>query len=152
MNRNRIQNARQRRNKFRTWGNQGFSVESLEQRALLTSNLYIDFGDHFPTGGLDLKALQIQDTFINGGIQGPPVLLSGALEVGDILNLDPLTSVLNFDYDQDGSEGTANDYSLLRANVLAIVQRIYMPFDVDVQIAPALDSSNTTSSKTASDL
>src|SRR5262245_27955542 len=46
-------------------------IERLERRRLLTSNVYLDFGDNFPAGGLQMTALTLRNTFGSSGLQGP---------------------------------------------------------------------------------
>src|SRR5262249_45886524 len=125
------------------------AVELLEDRVVPARTLYIDMGDFFPAGGLAMTVLQVRDTFANGGIQGPdlrgtygtaPTQITYA--DGTNLNFAPLSGVVNFDYNGDGSTN-ALDYTQLKANALSVAQRIYAPFDVNVQLAPALDSTTS---------
>ncbi len=118
-------------------------VEYLEERVVPTRTLFIDTGDFFPTGGLNTTVLQLRDTFANGGLQGPN-FNGGTYTDTTNLNFSSLQSVVNFDYNGDGSTN-ALDYTQLKANVLSVVQRIYAPFDVNVQFAP---QENNTSSAT----
>src|SRR4051794_6812066 len=50
-------------------------VENLEERTLLTSNVFLDFGDNFPAGGLVMTAQQLRNNFGGSpaGLQGPDV-------------------------------------------------------------------------------
>src|SRR5438046_1810100 len=48
-----------------------YACERLEHRTLLTSVLYVDFGDNLPAGGFDLSVNNLKDDFGGGGIQGP---------------------------------------------------------------------------------
>src|SRR5262245_21395506 len=122
---------------------------TLEDRVVPVRTLYVDMGDFFPTGGLAMTVQQVRDTFANGGIQGPDLRGTYGTAPNQItyadgtnLNFSPLSGVINFDYNGDGPTN-ALDYTQLKANVLSVVRRIYAPFDVNVQLAPALD--NTTS-------
>jgi hypothetical protein len=122
--------------------------ELLEERTLLTSILYLDYGDSFPVGGLRMTVAQLRQPFASGGIQGPNLLAapSGFGLAGNtdttMLRFTGLGSLVDYDYNNDTSS-TIQDYLDLRADVLSLVQRYYGPFDVDVRVAPTLD--NTTS-------
>jgi hypothetical protein len=130
-------------------------IEKLEDRCLLTANLFLDFGDSFPTGGFTLTADQLRDTFASNGIQGPDLVGLGdpanRITAATQLRFNGLQDVVTdlqagggFDYNGDGTDDAA-DYTDLRAAVVSLAQRYYAPFDINVQIAPALNntSSNT---------
>lgn len=124
-------------------------MEALEDRLVLTSNLYIDFGENFPTGGFDLTAQQLRDTFANGGIQGPDIVYS-PIQQTDTIRLRSFQSTLvaansageDVDYNRDGVFNN-QDFIDLRAGIITVVQRLYAAFDVNVVAAPAI--TNTTS-------
>jgi hypothetical protein len=130
-------------------------MESLEDRRVLTSNLYIDFGDSFPIGGFDLTAQQLRDTFANGGIQGPDIVYA-PIQATDNIRLGSLQSTLtaangageNVDYNADGTFNS-QDYTDLRASILSVVQRIYAPFDINVVAAPALANATSAAYRAA---
>ena len=119
--------------------------------ALLTSVLYVDFGDNLPAGGFDLSATQLKDDFGSGGIQGPD-LTAGSnknpLPGADNLQFTSMSGVINFDYNNDGT-ANAQDYTDLKNAVIQLVQRDYAPFDVNVQVAPNLDTSSDTNYRNA---
>jgi hypothetical protein len=123
-------------------------IEIMEDRRMLTANLFLDFGDSFPTGGFTITAEDMQDTFAAGGVQGPDFLAAGATSdpvvAGSLLTFNSLSTLLAsaFDYNSDGSTN-AQDYQDLRADVVQLVQRYYAPFDVNVQIAPALPNGTS---------
>lgn len=121
------------------------AVEPLEERCVLTSNLYLDFGDNLPVGGLLITNLQMRDTFANGGIQGPDLRGFGTPGIADTttLRLTSMQTLVNFDYNQSGIVD-AVDYSDLRSAIVALVTRYYEPFDVNVQIAPVLNNASST--------
>ena len=130
--------------KSRTVMRRLLTVESLEARLALTSNLYLDFGDNFPVGGFNVTKNDLRAPVTGGGLGGPPTLLLG----NPVLNFQGLNTymadfITNFDYDGDGVENNA-DYTKLRADTLSVVQRVYAPFDVNVQIAPALNNTSST--------
>ena len=47
-------------------------VDPLEERTLLTSNVFLDFGDNFPAGGLVMTVQQLRNGFgaAPAGLQG----------------------------------------------------------------------------------
>ncbi|MFO0807997.1 MAG: hypothetical protein U0746_05200 [Gemmataceae bacterium] len=118
------------------------ALETLETRNLLTSTLYLDFGDSFPTGGLSMTGLQLRNTFAAGGIQGPN--LTGVASVTDTttLRFTGTAGLVTFDYNGSGT-ADATDYTDLRAATLAITRRYYASFDVDVVVAPTLDATSS---------
>src|SRR6185436_9983063 len=126
-------------------------IELLERRRLLTSTVYLDFGDNFPAGGLQMSALTLRTTFGASGLQGPDVrqadnastpMVNEAIVDATNLNFAPTSPLVTFDYDNNSTVNNA-DYTTLRANVLSLVQRYYAPFDANVVIAPALDNSSS---------
>src|SRR4051812_43310952 len=127
-----------------------FACESLEIRRLLTSQLYLDFGDFFPGGGLQMNVQTLRSGFGSSGLQGPDLRQGDTASTTTVdetitdttaITFAPTAPLVTFDYDQNTFVNNA-DYTSLRANVLALVQRYYAPFDVNVQIAPALDNSS----------
>jgi hypothetical protein len=90
------------------------------------ATLFIDFGDAFPAGGLQMTSLQLHDDIAVGGIQGPNLTgLGGRLGGGQIadatnLRFTPLPPL---------GPGT-----VLRAAVVSLVQRYYAPLNIDVQV------------------
>ena len=122
------------------------AMESLEAKRLLTSTLYLDFGDGFPAAGLFMQASDLSGDFASGGIQGPDLVDSGTdgaeIQSDTQLQFDPLEGLITFDYNNDGL-ANAHDYTDLRRDVVELVQRYYAPFDLEVLVAPPLD--NTTS-------
>jgi hypothetical protein len=123
-------------------------LEVMEDRRMLTANLFLDFGDSFPAGGFTITADDMQDTFAAGGIQGPNFLGDGAtadpVVAGSLLTFNSLSTLIAsaFDYNNDGAT-TAQDYQDLRADVVQLVQRYYAPFDVNVQVAPPLANGSS---------
>ncbi len=119
--------------------------EPLDERCVLTSNLYIDFGDNLPTGGLLVTQLQLRDTFANGGIQGPDLRgfsFSAPIVDATTFQFQSMRNFLTFDYNGDGGTNT-QDYTDLSTAILSLVQRYYAPFDVNVQLAPVIDASSS---------
>jgi hypothetical protein len=124
------------------------AFELLETRQLLTANLYLDFGDNFPAGGLDMTVLELRDTLGAGGIQGPDLRTLGTPAMTDAtpLSFTGLSGLVTagptaFDYNGDAVIN-ATDYTDLRTAVVSLVQRYYSPFDLNVVIAPALDNTS----------
>jgi len=128
-------------------------IEALEVRALLTANLYLDFGDNFPAGGLVMSALQLRSDFGAGtpGLQGPDVRradnamtpgVNEAIVDGTMLVFNPMAPSVTFDYNGDALVDNT-DYTDLRAATLALVRRYYAPLDVNVIIAPPVDNTSS---------
>ncbi len=118
-------------------------VEQLEGRLLLTRTLYVDFGDYFPAGGLDMSVGQIRGALGGGGIEGPDLRGGAAAWVdGTNIHFGGTAGNVTFDYNGDGSVNSL-DYTSIRANAMSVVRRVYAPFDVDVELAPALNNTNS---------
>ncbi len=127
-------------------------LEKLEDRTLLTSNLFLDFGDNFPAGGLGTNVLQLRNTFNAGtpGIQGPDLRYPSTSTISGTaftdttpLNMTGLAPLINYDYNSDANVGDVQDYLDLRDAVVSLVRSYYAPFDVAVFMAPALDNSSS---------
>jgi hypothetical protein len=110
---------------------------------LLTSTLYVDFGDSFPAGGFNVTKNNLSTAITAGGLGGPTINLAG----NPTLNFRGLNTYMaganGFDYNGSGAV-TAADYTALRADALSVVRQLYAPFDVNVQLAPALDNTSST--------
>src|SRR4051812_42565026 len=98
-----------------------FACESLEIRRLLTSQLYLDFGDNFPGGGLQMNVQTLRDTFGSNGLQGPDLRQGDTAStttvnetITDATNITfaPTAPLVTFDYDQSGAVDGA-DYTSL---------------------------------------
>lgn len=124
------------------WATRRPLFECFEPRYVLTSVLYLDFGDNFPVSSLQLTADELRETFANGGIQGPDLVGDGDpdIAVDTQLTFAPLSSITG---DFNGNGDSADDYATLRDAVVNLVSRYYAPFDVNVQIAPALDNTSS---------
>ncbi|MEA2709542.1 MAG: hypothetical protein QOF78_2143 [Phycisphaerales bacterium] len=129
----------------------GYACEPLEMRTMLTSVLYLDFGDNFPTGGLTINQGTLRSGFGGSGLQGPDIrqpdvgsttTVNEAITDATNFNFTGASQFVTFDYNGDGSTN-ATDYTDLRTNVLTLAQRYYAPFDVNVQIAPAVGDLDT---------
>ena len=127
------------------------ACEPLEMRTLFTSVLYLDFGDNFPAGGLTINQGTLRGGFGSSGLQGPDVRqpddgttagVNEAITDATNFNLTGVAQFVTFDYNGD-SATNGTDYTDLRTNVLTLAQRYYAPFDVNVQIAPAVGDLGT---------
>ncbi|MEI7699500.1 MAG: reprolysin-like metallopeptidase, partial [Planctomycetia bacterium] len=93
--------------------------ERLEERALLTANLFVDFGDNFPGGTLVTTEGAFRDIAVAGGpdnaILGPELTDDGGFNAGTALHIvaQPFTPAV-------------------RAQMLATVIRAYQPLDINV--------------------
>jgi subtilisin-like proprotein convertase family protein len=117
------------------------SAEALDQRRMLTSQIYLDFGDAFPTGGLAMTAADLSGTLGAGGLQGPDLAAAGLAPTTPIRFSSP-SSLITFDYNQNGVTNS-QDYADLKASVLSLMQRYYAGLDANVQIAPTLNSTSS---------
>ena len=110
--------------------------EPLESRTLLTTTVFLDFGDAFPAGGMTGTAEELADD-ING-----PNFADGdnpGLVDDTVLTFTPFAQVvqnMNVDYDADGNVD-GDDATALRNAVITLVTRYYAPFDVNVVVAAA---------------
>ncbi len=96
-------------------------IESLENRHLLTTTVFLDFGNSFPGGTLSMTAMQLRDS-INGPDINSQVFSGGtAIPLGETINLN---------------QDVAPD---IQAGILPIVQRAFEPYDVNV-VASAVTS------------
>src|SRR5690606_22732707 len=107
------------------------AIEPLEARQLLTANLYLDFGDNFPAGGLDMTVQELRTSLAGGGIQGPDLRTLGTPAMGDAtpLRFSALAELVTtggnaFDYNGDATID-ASDYTQLRAAIVNLVRRYY---------------------------
>ncbi len=110
--------------------------EPLEERRMLITTIYLDFGQLLPAGGLEVKVSDLRDSM--GAKTGPDLANEGPagnkLVDADKVKLAPLS------YDYDGKNGvTADDLVALQRQVLPIVERALAPFDIDVQLASNKD-------------
>jgi hypothetical protein len=111
-------------------------MEALDQRMVLTSTVFIDFGNAFPDpdgGGpldpqLTMTVDSLRQTFTNGGIQGPDFTSLG-YSLSDVVTFKPMSSLVNFDYNGD-SVINSNDTAALQSDISGVVQRAYAPFDI----------------------
>ncbi len=104
-------------------------LESLEERVVPTANLFLDFGENFPASGLVVTPTELSTLVTKGGLGGPTTIK------GADLNITSLSSVIvgKIDHNDDGILDE-QDYLDYRDDVLALVQRYYEPFNVNVQL------------------
>lgn len=116
--------------------------EQLERREVLTATLFVDFGDGFldPDAGgplgpqLTMTAGQLADDVSSGGIQGPDLTTFAGIGSSTNLTFKPLSAQITFDYNGD-STINSQDYTDLKADVLALIAQTYSPFNVVVTTA-----------------
>jgi hypothetical protein len=107
--------------------------EPLEERVLLSTTLFLDFGAAVGMGGMiDTTPAAYRDIF--GAGTGTDITDNGAGSPADAdtLRLRPL----QYDFDMDGSIATA-DLTALANAVLPLAQRALEPFDIDIVIGAA---------------
>lgn len=121
-------------------------VESLEERVVPTTKLFLDFGDAFPAGGLQMTVEQLRDTLNGPDLSGGGIDTNGmGLGNRDTLTFTSLSSAVNFDYDGNGAVNS-DDARHLQENVVDLVQRYYRPFDITVEEASAASLADVTRS------
>jgi hypothetical protein len=120
-------------------------VECLEDRALLTSTLYIDYGDRFPGGILNTTVGALDNTTngANPNIDGP--VLSDAnnnlYANGTAVAITSVNTLM-------GAGAAA-----FRATLTALAQRFYEPFDITVvELTADLQNVNGFNARAAVDL
>jgi hypothetical protein len=114
------------------------SYEAFEDRTLLTSYLYVDYGDSFNNGQLQTTTDALVSHTVAGGIdiQGPQLTdITGAnYASGTTLRLNSFGSFYGTSSTSFFSASTA----AARQTIDALVQRAYAPFDVTViDLTPA---------------
>lgn len=107
-------------------------VEALEDRLVPTTTLFLDFGDRFPTAGLQMEVRELRDTLTGPDLADPFI----GLNDGDTLTFAAFDPLVTFDYDGDGATN-AQDATRLRADIIDLVERYYAPFDINVEVAAA---------------
>ncbi len=130
------------------------AVETLEARQMLTRvTLFVDFGNARPKmTALDLFQVAIGPQLVKADPMAMPAPIAvpqpdpaqGIYDPTTVLTFEPLQGVLGdrgIDFNNDGQAGTAADATALENSVINILQRIYAPFDVNVQIAPGAASA-----------
>src|SRR5262245_44320987 len=84
-------------------------VGSLEERALMTTTLFVDFGDAFPAAGLNMKVSELATTLHGPNLaasDNPVTKATGGLyQNEDTLTFTPLNSLVTFDFNGDGTPG-----------------------------------------------
>ena len=95
----------------------------LERREVLTTTLYLDFGDRFVNNSLTV----LEDDFDNANINGPD--LAGGNQ--ETLTFTSFGNAVNIDFNGDG-QTNATDDTALRSAIISLVQRAYEVFDVTV--------------------
>ena len=113
--------------------------ELFEDRAMLATTLFLDFGGGIGVGNLlatNFGAIQNVNGAGIGGLGTGPDLIPPYV-AGTALNLAPL----NYDYDGN-SVTNNNDLTALANAVLPLVQRALEPFDIIVQVANSANFAN----------
>src|SRR5262245_16215201 len=122
-----------------------FFFEALEPRRVLTSMLYVDFGDRFPVGGLTgtIGTLKTATSGVAGdpAVQGPDMdgSTNSDWDVGnDSNNANDMDDADGFNlvsfvsqYMTNGGNYTGG-LAQLRADIMSFVRRFYAPFDISV--------------------
>ncbi|MFM7148240.1 MAG: hypothetical protein ACKO23_00190, partial [Gemmataceae bacterium] len=99
------------------------TLEYLEARLAPTANLYVDFGDRYPSGGLqttvdDLMNHQFEN---NPKVNGPDLTFSW--DAGDSIVITPFNS---------SNPGNAAQDRLIRNQIMSLLRRYHEPLDINV--------------------
>lgn len=140
-------NSRARRAMRKRWEaaqqNSMRTVDPLEDRVMLTTTIFLDFGEGFASGGLQTTVydfLSVDGFHVDpeGNLlpTGPYLNQAGNSDVQLGFNGDLTLSALKYDFDGNGFE-EANDLAALAASVKELMEEVLEPFDIDVQIASA---------------
>jgi Ca2+-binding RTX toxin-like protein len=121
----------------------GLVIESLEDRLMPSTTLFIDFAQKLNAGvtgtATQLRNLDQQADGTPITDTGPDLSSIGAFNTPAGANVTVQTTSLGFDYDGNGTKGDAADVTKLQDDVVAIVAREYAPFDVEVKTAASAD-------------
>jgi Ca2+-binding RTX toxin-like protein len=111
--------------------NRAIGVETLEERMVMSSTVFLDFGLGVPSGGLPATVAQLKD--INGSDTGPDLTFgTPSFPAATELRLHSLA----YDLNNDGSF-SQDDLATLREEVAAVAQRALEPFDITVSFTNA---------------
>jgi hypothetical protein len=122
----------------RSTGRRRFSaLERLEERQLLTTTVFVDFGESYARNQL----VSVGD--LRRDLIGPDIAF-GPYQDTDLLQLTPLRSVMNdmaargqrIDLNDDGRVDST-DWFQLRDTTMALVRRVFEPFDINVEMVSA---------------
>jgi hypothetical protein len=113
------------------------ALERLEERQLLTTTVFVDFGESYARNQL----VSVGD--LRRDLIGPDIAF-GPYQDTDLLHLTPLRSVMNdmaaagqrIDLNDDGRVDST-DWFQLRDTTMALVRRIFEPFDINVEMVSA---------------
>lgn len=119
-------------------------LEPLEDRRMMTTTLFLDFGEGFGSGGLTMTAGQLRDT-----LTGPDIIDDGSpkMTASTPLRFDSLADVVSsqqIDFDGTGGNGDNADFQALKSSIVTIVERQFAPFDVSVEIGRASSLADVT--------
>lgn len=120
-------------------------LERLEDRLVLTTTLFFDFGAGFAAAGIDTTVAEFRDidgpntgTNMTNGTNTNPTGMDPAAD----MNL----ARINYDFDGNGTPGEVSDVNALSAAVLPLIQRALEPFDILVVGAAASDFTDVQNS------
>ena len=112
------------------------TFEHLENRILLTTTLFLDFGAGFAAGGLNTTVAAFRD--IDGANTGTNMTNGTMFNPMGMMAADDLNFArIAFDFDGNGTAGEVSDVTALAAAVVPLVQRALEPFDINVVVAAA---------------
>ena len=119
-------------------------IEPLEDRHLLTTTLFIDFGEAFPEDGLQTTASELVTA-----IQGPDFTdpsRNVQLAPDEAITIESFRSVVedrNIDFNGDGNADIIDAFEI-RFQVRQLVEQALEPFDIDVELVSVNDLGDVT--------
>ena len=112
-------------------------VERLEDRVLLTSTLYVDFGDRFPVAGLTGTVGTLRTA--TSGVAGDPAVAGPNMDkdmngdfTGAATDDEDGFTMLPFATSFANGGSYTGGLTQLRADIMSFVRRFYEPYDIDV--------------------
>ncbi len=115
------------------------SLERLEDRRLLTTTVFLDFGDGFQSNLLTTIGEIRRD------LVGPDIRLGTFLNDDEIVSIVPMRTVISeqrFDFNDDG-RSDSSDYVQLRSAIVDTVRRHFEPFDINVEVVSSRSATES---------
>ena len=117
--------------------------ESLEERRVMTTTVFLDFGEAFPAGELVTTAGEIRNTIFGPDLrtkEDPKITASSGIvltSLESVANANAIDMNGSFAYEQA-------DFIALRDSIVAKVERHFEPFDVNVVVNAAANLADVT--------
>ena len=138
------------RSRFQTAG-PAAACEVLEAKALLTTTIFLDFGQGLGAGGsFTTTAEEFRNVAGDGGPLGAGTGTSVVGRGGIQADTDLTFRALRYDWDGDGTFTDA-DIDALAAAVTPLVEQAFLPFDIDVVVGAATSLADVTAALAANE-